>query len=90
MAQCLPAMAAPGARTSLIENYWDKVFPAIRNMGYRSARKRRWKYIRYRHLKGADELYDRQADPAEMTSLIACSRVPRDEMKARAAWPPIR
>ncbi|MEW6210209.1 MAG: sulfatase [Acidobacteriota bacterium] len=67
----------------LIEYYSDKVFPRIANMGYKAARNRRWKYIRYLELEGMDELYDLRADPYEMRNLIndPGSRRARDEMK---------
>jgi N-acetylglucosamine-6-sulfatase len=40
------------------------------NMGYQAVRTTRWKYIHYRELEGADELYDLQSDPYEMKNLI--------------------
>src|SRR5688572_5470466 len=49
----------------------DTVFPRIRNMGYAAVRTSRHKYIRYRELKGMDELYDLEADPHELANLIA-------------------
>jgi N-acetylglucosamine-6-sulfatase len=39
-------------------------------MGYQSVRTDRWKYIRYRELKGMDELYDLRADPYELRNVI--------------------
>lgn len=58
-------------RTSfLIEYYSDKVFPRIRNMGYKAVRTERWKYIHYLELDGMDELYDLKADPYEMRNII--------------------
>ena len=39
-------------------------------MGYQSLRTERWKYIRYRELKGMDELYDLRADPYELSNVI--------------------
>ncbi len=39
-------------------------------MGYQSVRTERWKYIRYRELKGMDELYDLRADPYELRNVI--------------------
>jgi N-acetylglucosamine-6-sulfatase len=67
----------------LIEYYSDKVFPRIANMGYKAARTRRWKYIRYLELEGMDELYDLRADPYEMKNLIvdASGRKAREDMK---------
>ncbi len=40
-------------------------------MGYSAVRTARHKYIQFRELKGMDELYDLEADPYEMTNLIA-------------------
>lgn len=64
-----------GARTEwrnsfLIEYYSDKVFPRIRQMGYKAVRTERWKYIHYFELEGMDELYDLKADPYEMKNII--------------------
>jgi N-acetylglucosamine-6-sulfatase len=58
-------------RTSfLIEYYSDRVFPRIRQMGYKAVRNERWKYIHYFELEGMDELYDLKADPFEMKNII--------------------
>ncbi len=66
------AQKAEGWRTSfLIEYFSDTVFPRIRTMGYSAVRTTRHKYIQFRELKGMDELYDLEADPYEMTNLIA-------------------
>ncbi len=54
----------------LIEYYSDKVFPRVRQMGYKAVRNGRWKYIHYLELEGMDELYDLQNDPYEMKNLI--------------------
>lgn len=54
----------------LIEYYSDKVFPRVIQMGYRSVRTTKWKYIHYLELEGMDELYDLKADPYEMKNLI--------------------
>jgi N-acetylglucosamine-6-sulfatase len=63
---------ATGWRTSfLIEYFSDTVFPRVRTMGYSAVRTARHKYIRFRELKGMDELYDLEADPYELTNLIA-------------------
>ncbi|HSE30115.1 MAG TPA: sulfatase [Pyrinomonadaceae bacterium] len=70
-------------KSFLIEYYSDKVFPRIRQMGYKAVRTERWKYIHYLELDGMDELYDLKADPYEMRNIInrpdAASTV--DEMK---------
>ena len=77
-----------GAKTEwrksfLIEYYSDKVFPRIRQMGYKAIRNERWKYIHYFELEGMDELYDLKADPYEMRNIIrqpgAAKIVGRDE-----------
>ena len=57
-------------KSFLIEYYSDKVFPRIRQMGYKAVRNERWKYIHYFELDGMDELYDLKADPYEMTNII--------------------
>jgi len=58
-------------RTSLlIEYYSDRVFPRIRNMGYKAVRTARYKYIHYADLEGMDELYDLKTDPYEMHNVI--------------------
>ena len=54
----------------LIEYFTDTVFPRIRNMGYVAARTARHKYIKYRDLRGMDELYDLDKDPYEETNII--------------------
>ena len=58
-------------RSFLIEYFSDTVFPRIRTMGYSAVRTTRHKYIQFRELKGMDELYDLEADPYELTNLIA-------------------
>ncbi len=59
-------------RTSfLIEYTTDIVFPRTLKMGYDAVRTERYKFIRYRDLEGMNELYDLQADPYELTNLIA-------------------
>ncbi|WP_406700042.1 sulfatase-like hydrolase/transferase [Singulisphaera sp. Ch08] len=55
----------------LIEHTSDKVFPRMANLGYQAVRDPRWKYIRYRELSHADELYDLEADPYELTNRIS-------------------
>lgn len=57
-------------KSFLIEYYSDKVFPRIRQMGYKAVRTERWKYIHYLELDGMDELYDLKADPYEMKNII--------------------
>ena len=63
--------AKPEWRKSfLIEYYSDRVFPRIRQMGYKAIRNERWKYIHYFELEGMDELYDLKTDPFEMKNII--------------------
>jgi N-acetylglucosamine-6-sulfatase len=58
-------------RTSfLIEHFSDNVFPRMRNLGYHAVRTDRWKYIHYRDVSGADELYDLEADPYELKNVV--------------------
>ena len=58
-------------RTSfLIEYYTDTVFARVLNMGYKTVRTERFKYIHYVDLDGMDELYDLKTDPYEMKNLI--------------------
>lgn len=57
-------------RSFLIEYYSDKVFPRVKQMGYKAVRTERWKYIHYYELDGMDELYDLTADPYEMKNII--------------------
>ena len=57
-------------KSFLIEYYSDRVFPRVLQMGYKSVRTDRWKYIHYLELKGMDELYDLKSDPYEMKNLI--------------------
>ena len=67
----------------LIEYYSDKVFPRMRNMGYKAVRTERWKYIHYLELDNMDELYDLKADPYEMRNIINRREAARslEEMK---------
>lgn len=55
----------------LIEYFSDQTMERMVHMGYRAVRTKRWKYIRYVELEGADELYDLRSDPYEMKNLIA-------------------
>ena len=76
--------AKTGWRKSfLVEYYSDKVFPRIRQMGYKAVRNERWKYIHYFELEGMDELYDLKADPYEMKNIIRQPSAARivEEMK---------
>jgi len=82
---CLRRELPPAREEFLIEYFSDKVFPRIRNMGYHAVRTRTWKYIQYRDLTGADELYDLVEDPYEMKNVINDAHAPRAEMQARLA-----
>ncbi|HEY7515592.1 MAG TPA: sulfatase, partial [Vicinamibacteria bacterium] len=54
----------------LVEYFSDTVFPRVLKMGYQAVRTGRWTYIRYTELEGMNELYDREADPYQMTNRI--------------------
>ena len=82
---CLRQQLPPPREDFLIEYYSDKVFPRIRNMGYQAVRTQRWKYIHYRDLSNADELYDLVNDPYEMDNRIGDPQAPRAAMQARLA-----
>ena len=66
----LKAARTDWRKSFLIEYYSDRVFPRIRQMGYKAIRNERWKYIHYFELDGMDELYDLKTDPYEMTNVI--------------------
>lgn len=66
----LKASRTEWRKSFLIEYYSDRVFPRIRDMGYKAVRNERWKYIHYFELEGMDELYDLRADPYEITNII--------------------
>jgi N-acetylglucosamine-6-sulfatase len=60
-------------RKSFLIEYFsetDKVFRRVKDLGYEAVREERWKYIHYRHLRGADELYDLKTDPYELKNRI--------------------
>jgi N-acetylglucosamine-6-sulfatase len=67
----------------LIEYFSDTVFPRIRNMGYYAVRTSRWKYIHYREIEGADELYDLRSDPFELENRVNDGKAPLRELKAQ-------
>ncbi|MBI2687060.1 MAG: sulfatase-like hydrolase/transferase [Acidobacteria bacterium] len=73
--------APPKRDAVLIECFSDTVFPRIRKMGYQAVRTRRWKYIHYQELEGADELYDLRDDPFELHNRIADPRVPKQRLE---------
>jgi arylsulfatase A-like enzyme len=82
---CLRQVLPLPRQDFLIEYFSDTVFPRIQNMGYQAVRTQRWKYIHYRDISEADELYDLTKDPYEMTNLIGDPRAPRTEMQTRLA-----
>ncbi|MBS1823784.1 MAG: sulfatase-like hydrolase/transferase [Acidobacteria bacterium] len=60
----------------LIEYYSDSVFQRIDHMGYDAVRTKYWKYIHYRELRGADEIYDMVGDPYELLNLSGAHGAP--------------
>jgi len=66
----LAGRQTPWRTDFLIEHFSDKVFPRMRNMGYRAVRTERYKYIHYTELSGMDELYDLRADPYEIRNAV--------------------
>ncbi len=81
----LPAPQIPKRDAILVEYYSDAVFRRIRKMGYQAIRTKRWKYIHYTDREGADELYDLQSDPYELTNRINDPRAPKASLQARLA-----
>ena len=79
------APPVPKRDAVLIEYYSDTVFPRVRKMGYQAVRTERWKYIHYRDLEGADELYDLRTDPFELKNRIQDPHAPLAEMRAKLA-----
>jgi N-acetylglucosamine-6-sulfatase len=80
---CLRQELPPEREDFLIEYFSDAVFPRIRRMGYQAVRTRKWKYIHYRDMAGADELYNLEHDPYEMTNVLNDPRAPRGVMQER-------
>ncbi|MBM3735875.1 MAG: DUF4976 domain-containing protein [Acidobacteria bacterium] len=66
----------PYRRAVRIEYFSDSTYPRIHKMGYDAIRTGRWKYIRYRDIQGADELYDLRSDPYELRNLIGGKSTP--------------
>ena len=54
----------------MVEYYTDTVFERMYQMGYKTVRSDRYKYIRYEDLEGVDELYDLEQDPYEVRNII--------------------
>ena len=82
---CLRQESPPVREDFLIEYFSNTVFPRIRKMGYQAVRTQNWKYIHYRDITGADELYDLVKDPYEMKNVINDPQAPRTEMHERLA-----
>jgi N-acetylglucosamine-6-sulfatase len=61
----------PWRESFLVEYFSDTVFPRVLRMGYQAVRTGRFTYIHYTDLEGMNELYDRDADPYELTNRIA-------------------
>lgn len=70
MIDTLKDPATPLRDALLIEYFSDTEFPRLQGLGYQAIRTNRYKYIRYRELRGADELYDLNADPYELDNLL--------------------
>jgi arylsulfatase A-like enzyme len=81
----VPAPPVPKRDAVLIEYYSDTVFPRVRKMGYQAVRTERWKYIHYREIEGADELYDLRSDPFELKNRIKDPRAPLAALQAKLA-----
>lgn len=82
---CLKQELPKPRQEILIEYFSDKVYPRIRNMGYQAVRTKRWKYIHYGDISGADELYDLEKDPYELTNRIGDPKAPLANMQALLA-----
>lgn len=78
-----PLWSKPYRDSVLVEYFSDRVFPRVRNMGYWALRTQRWKYIHYRELEGADEVYDLRRDPFETRNLIRSPGVPLEPLRSR-------
>jgi len=76
-----PLWVTPHREAVLIEYFSDAVYPRIRNMGYQAVRTQRWKYIHYRDINDADELYDLRNDPFELYNLINNTKAPRKQLQ---------
>jgi arylsulfatase A-like enzyme len=78
-----PLWSQPFRSEVLIEYFSDITYPRIRNMGYSAVRTDRWKYIRYRDMSGADEIYDLRNDPFELENLIHDKKAPLRQLGLR-------
>jgi N-acetylglucosamine-6-sulfatase len=78
-----PLWSTPSRDAVLIEYFSDTTFPRIHKMGYSAVRTDRWKYIKYRDLDGADELYDLRKDPFELKNLIHDKTAPLQQLQRR-------
>jgi N-acetylglucosamine-6-sulfatase len=78
-----PLWSKPHRDAVLVEYFSDTVFPRVRNMGYYAIRTDRWKYIHYRELDGADEIYDLRNDPFETNNLFQDGAASLRRLKAK-------
>ena len=78
-----PLWSKPYRDAVLVEYFSDATYPRIRNMGYYAVRTERWKYIKYRDMNGADEVYDLRNDPFELHNLIADKKAPLRQLEQR-------
>lgn len=78
-----PLWTKPHRDAVLVEYNSDPAIPRTRNLGYYAVRTDRWKYIRYRELTGADELYDLRNDPFELNNAIGDRAAPLSKLQAR-------
>jgi len=72
----VPLRGLPDRDAFLIEYYSDTVFKRMDRMGYDAVRTKYWKYIHYRELRGADEIYDMVGDPCELLNLSGAHGAP--------------
>ena len=78
-----PLWSKPYRDAVLIEYFSDTTYPRIRKMGYYAVRTERWKYIKYRDIAGADEIYDLRNDPFELDNLIRGKSSPVQQLEER-------
>ncbi|MBM3786090.1 MAG: DUF4976 domain-containing protein [Acidobacteria bacterium] len=76
-----PFWSQPHRKSVLIEYFSDSTYPRIHKMGYDAVRTERWKYIRYRDIQGANELYDLRNDPYELRNRLGEKGTPLPELE---------